>query len=79
MNPALPPELGRILGKALEKDRNLRYQSATDLKTDLLRLKRDSDSGGRRAAELHDSRPGGSPRSRRRSPSPCSTSRTSPA
>jgi serine/threonine protein kinase/tetratricopeptide (TPR) repeat protein len=57
-NPALPLELGRILGRALEKDRNLRYQSATDLKTELLRLKRDADSGGRRAAELHDSRPG---------------------
>jgi serine/threonine protein kinase/tetratricopeptide (TPR) repeat protein len=58
LNPALPAELGRILGRALEKDRNLRYQSATDLKTELLRLKRDTDSGGRRAAELHDSRPG---------------------
>ncbi|HKZ32443.1 MAG TPA: protein kinase [Vicinamibacteria bacterium] len=58
VNPALPLELGRILGRALEKDRNLRYQSATDLKTELLRLKRDSDSGGRRVAELHDSRPG---------------------
>ena len=57
-NPALPAELNRILGKALEKDRGLRYQTATDLKTDLLRLKRDSDSGGRRAAELSDSRPG---------------------
>jgi hypothetical protein len=47
INPALPAELNRILGKALEKDRNLRYQTATDLKTDLLRLKRDLDSGGR--------------------------------
>jgi serine/threonine protein kinase/Tfp pilus assembly protein PilF len=59
-NLSLPPELDRILGKALEKDRGLRYQTATDLKTDLLRLKRDSDSGGRRAADLHDSRPSGS-------------------
>jgi non-specific serine/threonine protein kinase len=50
-NPALPAELDRILGKALEKDRNLRYQSATEFKTDLLRLRRDSDSGGRRAVE----------------------------
>jgi non-specific serine/threonine protein kinase len=58
VNPSLPPELSRILGKALEKDRSLRYQTATDLKTDLLRLKRDTDSGGRRAAELADSRPG---------------------
>jgi len=57
LNPALPQELNRILSKALEKDRSLRYQNATDLKTDLLRLKRDSDSGGRRTAELSDSRP----------------------
>jgi serine/threonine protein kinase/tetratricopeptide (TPR) repeat protein len=58
LNPALPAELGRILGRALEKDRNLRYQTATDLKTELLRLKRDTDSGGRRGTDLHDSRPG---------------------
>jgi len=57
-NPALPPELDRILGKALEKDRSLRYQTATDLKTDLMRLKRDLSSGNRRAAELEDSRGG---------------------
>ena len=35
VNAAAPPELGRILNKALEKDRNLRSQSATDFKTDL--------------------------------------------
>jgi serine/threonine protein kinase/tetratricopeptide (TPR) repeat protein len=58
-NPSLPAELDRILGKALEKDRGLRYQTATDLKTDLLRLKRDTDSSGRRAAEVADSRAGG--------------------
>ncbi len=55
-NPAMPQALGRILDKALEKDRNLRYQSATDLKTDLIRLKRDLDSGQRRQAALADSR-----------------------
>jgi serine/threonine protein kinase/Flp pilus assembly protein TadD len=60
VNPAMPAALGQIIGKALEKDRNLRYQSATDLKTDLLRLKRDSDSGQRREAELGNSK-GGSP------------------
>src|SRR5262245_39984651 len=48
LNAALPAELNRILGKALEKDRNLRYQSATDLKTDLMSLKRDLDSGRKR-------------------------------
>lgn len=45
VNPALPAELDRILGQSLEKDRDLRYQSATDFKTALKRLKRDMDSG----------------------------------
>ncbi len=58
LNPALPPEFGTILRKALEKDRNLRYQSATELKTDLLRLKRDLDSGKRSAADSGESRSG---------------------
>jgi serine/threonine protein kinase len=58
VNTALPPELGRLLDKLLEKDRNLRCQSATELKTDLNRLKRDLDSGSKRAAEVADSRSG---------------------
>jgi hypothetical protein len=44
LNPDLPPDLERIVNKALEKDRNLRYQHASDVRTDLQRLKRDFES-----------------------------------
>jgi serine/threonine protein kinase/tetratricopeptide (TPR) repeat protein len=56
VNPMLPPDFGRILSKLLEKDRTLRCQSATELKTDLTRLKRDLESGSKRAAELTDTK-----------------------
>ncbi len=54
----IPAEFGRLLDKALEKDRNLRYQTATELKTDLVRLKRDLDSGRNRAATEAEPRSG---------------------
>ncbi len=45
LNPDLPPKLEDIINKCLEKDRNLRYQHASELRTDLQRLKRDTDTG----------------------------------
>jgi serine/threonine protein kinase/TolA-binding protein len=61
LNPEVPLELERIIDKAIEKDRLLRYQHAADLKSDLARLKRDRESGRVSIGGLSQSRSGERP------------------
>jgi serine/threonine protein kinase/Tfp pilus assembly protein PilF len=55
INPKIPPALQELIRRALEKDRNLRYQSAADMRAELQRLKRDTESGRRVAEEQTES------------------------
>ena len=57
LNPKLPAELERIIDKCLEKDRSLRYQHASEARTDLQRFKRDIDSGHRSGAASSQATP----------------------
>jgi Tol biopolymer transport system component len=58
INPNIPPDLERVISKCLEKERNLRYQHASDIRADLQRLKRDSDTGSARVITLSALAPG---------------------
>lgn len=60
LNPTLPREFDHILGKSLEKDRELRYQTAAELRADLKRLKRETDS----ARDITQAQPGAAAKSR---------------
>ncbi len=62
VNPALPGEMDRIITKALEKDPDLRYQTAAEIRTDLKRLKRDLDSGGRSSSAKEPAQPQAQPK-----------------
>jgi tetratricopeptide (TPR) repeat protein len=62
LNPDISPKLEEVINKALEKDRKLRYQNAADIRTDLQRLKRDSDSSRTAAATAQvESKPAAKP------------------
>ena len=68
-NPEMAPEFERIVNRALEKDRDLRYQHASEMRAELTRLKRDTDSSRRVIAAVEDSTPSSSAAAAARPPS----------
>jgi serine/threonine protein kinase/tetratricopeptide (TPR) repeat protein len=68
LNPALPVELERVISKSLEKDRTMRYQSAADLRADLRRVKRETDSSRTAVAQHQEHGPSGRSRDSNRLP-----------
>jgi serine/threonine protein kinase/tetratricopeptide (TPR) repeat protein len=74
LNPDIPSELERIINRALEKDRELRYQHASEMRAELQRLKRDTESGRRVAAE---EQPGPEPQGSSQPSSPSSSQQSS--
>jgi len=77
-NPEIPPDLERVINRALEKDRELRYQSAAEMRSELMRLKRDTDTG-RLAASSSGTTSGAETFSNAAQPPPTSDSGSSPA
>ena len=78
LNPDIPPKLEDVISKALEKDKKLRYQSAADMRTDLQRLKRDTESG-RSAVTTTESEPAAASAAPTVSPTLASTAAKAPS